>query len=156
MNFVGIDPGLQGAIAVIDGEGRFQEVVDMPVITTRRKEIDFVTLWPILSRIIADARFVVLEKVGGLPKQSAPAAFNFGAGWGFLRAALIASQVRHDLISPQRWKKSILEGGFKDKGASRECARRHFPDAHDHLNLKKHHGRAEALLMAEYGRRMLG
>lgn len=50
------------------------------------------------------------------------------------------------IVSPMKWKGYYSLGREKDQ--SRELAQRLWPDAP--LNLKKHHGRAEALMIARY------
>jgi crossover junction endodeoxyribonuclease RuvC len=52
------------------------------------------------------------------------------------------------LVTPGVWKRHAGLIG-KEKDASRELAARLYPQAT--LNLKKHHGRADALLLARYG-----
>ena len=53
-------------------------------------------------------------------------------------------------VRPQVWKKAL--GVTSDKNTSLALARELFPEAV--LDLKKHHGKAEALLIAEYARRL--
>jgi len=59
-----------------------------------------------------------------------------------------------EMPSPQRWKKEMLADQGKEKDASRFKAMQLFPTVAGQLNRKKDDGRAEALLMAEYGRRL--
>jgi crossover junction endodeoxyribonuclease RuvC len=54
-------------------------------------------------------------------------------------------------VTPQRWKKTMLDGQGKDKDAARFKAQALFPQIE--LHLKKHDGRADALLIAEFARR---
>ena len=56
------------------------------------------------------------------------------------------------LVRPQEWKAHYGLGS--DKNDSLELARRYYPDVD--LHLKKHHGRAEALLIARYGLDTIG
>jgi crossover junction endodeoxyribonuclease RuvC len=66
---------------------------------------------------------------------------------------LAALNIPHELITPQSWKKSMMNGQPKEKDASRLVVMRLFPEVSDRLQLKKHHGRADALLIAEFLRR---
>lgn len=50
----------------------------------------------------------------------------------------------------------MMNGQGKDKDGSRLVAMRLFPEASDRLHLKKHHGRADALLIAEFLRQQRG
>jgi len=40
MNFIGIDPGLKGAIAVLDSSGKIIQMLDMPV-NQRTKKFNY-------------------------------------------------------------------------------------------------------------------
>ena len=98
----------------------------------------------------------VLEHVGGMPGQSAPAAFNFGSNFGFIRGVLTTTGIPYELVRPQKWKKEF--SCTSDKNTAIAVAKRLFPG----VNLRRterctkdHDGFAEALLMAEYARRRL-
>ena len=67
--------------------------------------------------------------------------------------ALVCLTIPYTLVTPQRWKKELMDGMPKDKDSSRVVAIRLFPTFATELKLKKHHGRADALLIAEYLRR---
>jgi len=86
-----------------------------------------------------------------MPGQGVTSMFNMGYGLGALHAIFTCLYIRTVRVRPQAWKK---EFGLikKEKGDSIRVAQELFPLAD--ITLKKHHGRAEALLMAEYGRRM--
>lgn len=161
MNYLGIDPGLGGALALIDDNGSFVGIWDLPVIRVgkgSRRAVDGVELF----RVLADrSRYAVpvLEKVGGLPRQSAPAAFTFGYGYGLIVQSLHALRMLEPdghpclhQVTPQAWKKMLLAGTDKSKGTAVLRAKALFPTAASCLTRKKDHGRAEALLIAEYGR----
>lgn len=143
----GVDPGKLGALAVLFPNG------DVQLFNFSEKE--FFGAISMLATTSSRAKVVVaLEHVGGLPGQSAPAAFNFGDNFGYIRGLLSAFEIPYELVRPQRWKKEF--GCTSDKNTSIEVARRLFP----RVNLKRTErckkdddGRAEALLLAEYARR---
>ena len=78
--------------------------------------------------------------------------FTCGLGMGVWLGILAALALPHSRVRPQVWKKAFSLG--KDKEAARLRAMQLFPGAE--LRLKKHHGRAEALLLARYGQRASG
>ena len=78
--------------------------------------------------------------------------FTCGLGMGVWLGILAALALPHSRVRPQVWKKAL--GLSKDKEAARLRAMQLFPGAE--LRLKKHHGRAEALLLARYGQRASG
>ena len=142
MNFIGIDVGKHGAIAVIREDGTvasavFSEEAYLEIVSGRPNS------------------FAVVEDVHAMPKQGVTSMFNFGLNKGWILGLLYAYNIPTELVSPQKWKKMFSLNGEKQK--SIDCARRLFPK----VNLfatprckKPHDGIAEALLMAEYGRRI--
>jgi crossover junction endodeoxyribonuclease RuvC len=153
---LGIDPGLTGAVAVLSLDGRLLEVVDLPTATTGNKTVlDDSAVVEVVARLSPSVRLAVLEKVGGRPGQSAPAAFVFGSVCGFLRAALVCRNVPHELITPGRWQNAIMYGCARGKDAARMKAIQLHPQHRALFKRKNDHNRADAVLMAEYGRRYL-
>ena len=158
MNFLGIDPGLDGAFALLDDAGKVVAITDMPVAKAGKKRVvDETDLVELLERLTQGGEIAVaLEKVNGIPGQSAPAAFNFGASWGLIRGFLASRRVPYELVTPQRWKRRILAGQPKEKDSSRLFAKRKWPERARDLTRKKDHNRADALLIAEWLRREHG
>ena len=150
MQYIGIDPGQTGGIAIIDEHGVTAEV--MPV---RDKEIDVPEIVPYFAGM--SDPLCVIEKVGAMPKQGVSSTFKFGKGFGKLLGMLEAIEIPYILVTPQQWKKTVLVGmNWKGrKVASIEYCRTRYPK----LDLKAsprcrkdHDGMADALCMAEYGR----
>ena len=154
--FIGIDPGLTGAIGVIDLKNECIRVIDLPTLVVgKKRELDVVALVQILKdEILGSSAVVGLEKVGAMPKQGLASTASFMRAAGILEGAVAALGARYELVTPQRWKKNIMEGMAKEKEASRLKASQLFPEID--LSLKKHHGRADALLIAEFMRRLYG
>ena len=154
--FIGIDPGITGAVAIIHEFGAI-EVHDTPVVEVlkgkkMRHEYSGMQMAKILGPFAArDGVIAVLENVWALPEEGAVGAFSFGRGVGLWEGILSAFRIRYEKVTPQRWKKEMMDGMGKAKDASRLQAQRLFPKAE--LDLKKHHGRADALLMAEFCKR---
>lgn len=158
MNFVGIDPGLGGAVAMVrvdprDGHTECQWF-DTPTVTFNNgkkmvRRYDKQAMNQILSQF-RQVQAGILEFQQAMPEQGASSGFNLGHGYGLWEGMLVALKLPYEIIHPRVWKK-IMVGVAKDKEASRMRAQQIFPKAE--LHLKKHEGRAEALLMAEFGRR---
>lgn len=103
----------------------------------------------------------VIEQVGGIARQSAAAAFNFGATCGIIREICEAAGLRVEMVPPQSWRGKlgvfghVRRTGAEKKDASRAVASELWPaDAHQWAR-KTHDGPAEAALLAEYGRRFM-
>ena len=152
---IGIDPGLSGAIAVINPDGNI-ELHDCPIFTIGKKsKYNPAGMATLLCQYKEPQKtlLVGIEKVHSMPGQGVTSTFTFGEGYGVWLGILAALNISHELITPQAWKKSLMDGQVKDKDASRLVAMRLFPEASNQLQLKKHHGRADALLIAEFLRR---
>ena len=163
MVYIGIDPGLDGAIAAITNEDLV--IIDTPTVKVgKKRQMDAKAAAAILKSlrvpkgnkdwIVSNQPQVIcaLEKVHSMPKQGVVSTFTFGEGYGIWKGILTAFQIPFELVLPQAWKKLMLSGRSKEKGASILRVQQLFPGADVHL--KKHHGRADALLMAEYIRRI--
>lgn len=145
MIYIGIDPGKNGGIAFIS------DSFDTPLVYPFSEEV-------LIRELKVNYRYYdmrcVLEKVNAMPGQGVVSMFNFGQNFGFIQGVLKAYEIPFELVPPQKWKKEFSV--TSDKNTSIEVAKRLFPD----VNLKAtnkckkdHDGMAEALLIAEYGRR---
>lgn len=161
MIFCGIDPGLDGAVAILHQNGTV-EFYDTPTVQIgKKRDYDLPGMREILARLddldtCTQKPLVALERVHSMPGQGVASMFSFGGGFRAWEMALVCLRLPYELISPQRWKKALMDGAPKDKDASRVVACRLFPNLNGELKLKKHHGRADALLLAEYLRRGRG
>lgn len=148
---IGIDPGLHGAVAVIDGS-RVLLLEDLPVVQfsqgRTKYRIEPVRLANILSEY-DDAQMAVVEAVSSRPGEGVSSAFSFGYTSGVICGVLGALKIPIQRPMPSVWKKAMKLG--TDKDLSRARAIELFPAVADLLKLKKHHDRAEALLMAAWG-----
>lgn len=97
---------------------------------------------------------VTIERAQAMPGQGITGMFNYGYGFGLWVGLLVGIGFSYTLVRPQRWKKVMLADMAKDKGASVLRAKQLFPNVAEQLKLVKDHNKAEALLLAEYGRRL--
>jgi Holliday junction resolvasome RuvABC endonuclease subunit len=155
MIYIGIDPGLTGAVASY-GRGRILAVADMP--TTQRtyghgREVDWKKFRDVMMQISSDSSedyFAVVENVGVMPKQGAVSGFQFGQVMGGIKAVLDCMYMEWGLIHPATWKKRFGLVG-SDKDATRQMILQAYPDTIDWLKLAKHHNRADAMAIAIAG-----
>lgn len=145
MIYIGIDPGKNGGIAFIS------DSFDTPLVYPFSEDV----LIRELGANYQDYDMIcTLEHVHAMPKQGVSSTFNFGMNFGFIQGVLKAYGIPYELVTPQKWKKEF--SCTSDKNTSIEVCKRLFPS----VNLKAtdrckkdHDGMAEALLIAEYGRR---
>jgi crossover junction endodeoxyribonuclease RuvC len=169
--YIGIDPGVTGAVAYIASGQLAGEVTvaDTPTImmTTagkRRRQHDEHGMADILrsARSISGgdaiayiewAQPFAARDEEGRPRQGVVSMFSYGDGFGLWRGMLVGLAIPYVKVRPQEWKRWMLRGqGGRDKNVSRAVAQQLFPLCD--FGRKKDAGRAEAALIAEYGRRM--
>ena len=150
---VGIDPGINGAAAVIDNKGHMANVVDIPTVKVNgdRREVDAKELFEWLRWQIKPQR-IVIEDVHSMPHDGHVGAFRFGVAIGMIRAMCMRVTPNVEMVAPAVWKEYFDLLG-QDKEASRYMAMRLFPDMLNRLARKMDHGRAEAMLIAWWGAR---
>jgi hypothetical protein len=147
-NVIGIDPGLSGGIAAIINGVPY--AWPMPV---AGKELDLAAIRDLIRS--SGPGLAVVEKVGSMPGQGLSSTFKFGMGYGAIQGILTAMDIPIELVTPQRWKGRVLAGTKKDKDAAVAYCRRAFPTVPLVLPRcrKAHDGMADALCLAEMGRR---
>lgn len=157
MIFIGVDPGLTGAIAYLKEDGTVNgPIIDMPIIKIKKRH-DFLVANVVGCFLGADGAIanvmVGIEALHAMPNRMCNGVGNFSLGRssGMFEGILTALRIPFQKIPPKRWQKLLLDGMPHEKGSSVVVAKRLFPDVD--LSLKKHHGRADALLIAEYLRR---
>ena len=143
---VGIDPGMGGAIAILDVDDWTLKVFDMPTLmagTGSKRIIDIPALVQILRE---QAVHTVIEKVHSMPGQGVASMFSFGEGDGILQGVLAAMDQPTTKVTPQTWKKALSVPTEKDGARAR--ASELMPLCSGAWSLKKHDGRAEAAMIA--------
>lgn len=149
--FMGIDPGQNGGIAVVQDDGTLVAVYKMPA-----TEADVYLKIKTLAK--ASIRLAIIEKVHSMPNQGVSSTFKFGVGYGGLRMALVANQIAFDEAVPRTWQKAL---GVPARNTKTETKNDHkkkllakaqqlFPT--EDITLAT----ADAILIAEYCRRKHG
>ena len=142
---VGFDPGLTGAIAFLDDF----DTVDLHDLPQANGELDPAALARLIRNYSGGAPSrAIIENVHSMPKQGLASTFKFGRAYGTVLGVLGALEIPLTRVTPQTWKKhyGLLR---QPKDASRALALRLYPRCQG-LHLKKHHGRADALLLARF------
>ena len=139
---IGIDPGKNGGIAVIDEKGD-ADADKMPETLQ-----DLYELLNSFSVGYDGNCRAYIEQVHSSPQMGVKSAFTFGNGFGHLEMALTACGIPFERIRPQAWQKALGCMTKGDKNVSKRRAQELFP------TLKIIHSTADALLIAEYGRRI--
>jgi len=139
--WVGIDPGLEGAIAVVDNTGTVVECIDIGKQDSR--------LFGISSEVnmhaIPEGSVVLVEDLSRTIINSKSTEFSKGYNLGRTIAYLEPQAKAVFFIGPDIWKPSV--GATGDKELSRELAAK-IPGAAQYVTRKMDHDRAEAILLA--------
>jgi len=138
---LGVDPGGSGAIACIDDGG---EPSWIKLDSTEADIAHAVASWD--AEHVVD--FAFIERVHSMPKQGVSSSFKFGQSYGFLRGILVALSIPFEEVTPQTWQKSMGCMSKGNKNVTKARAQQLFP------GVKITHANADALLIAEYGRRV--
>ena len=159
MRICGIDPGLRGAVAILEADGSPWRIEDMPLRTLgkTRQEVDGAAL----ARFLVEAgeiRLAVVEAVHAMPGQGVSSCFSFGRNTGVAVGVLEALGVPLLEVSPRTWQGDVLRG---TPGDGKERALRWASLAFPGVSLftsrgKGLDGRADALALAWYGLRAAG
>jgi len=147
MSVWGIDPGLNGAIALFDMTEGHLEVFDMPVMEINKKrQVNPQLLANILEQHESP---VFIEQVGARPGQGVSSMFSFGKSFGICLGVAAGLKLPTTTVSPVVWQRKLKVE--KGKDANRLRAVQTFPNFSDLFARKKDDGRADAALIAHWG-----
>ena len=153
MRIIGIDPGLSGAIAILEDD-KIKEIFDMPVMAEGKKnkrQLNNALLVKLIKDNIKNYEdtVIVVEKVNAMPGQGVTSMFNFGQTFGAIKGISAALGLPIFFVRPAKWKKHFeLINSTKD--ASRTKAIEMYPALSDELSKKKDVNKSDAILIARF------
>jgi len=153
MKIIGIDPGLNGAIAVLQ-DNKVKEIFEVPVMPEGKKnkrQLNSAQLVKLLKDTISENEeiVVVVENVSAMPGQGVTSMFNFGQTFGAIKGICAALGLPIFFVRPAKWKKHFdLINSSKD--ASRTKAIEMYPSLSDQLSKKKDVNKSDAILIARF------
>jgi len=158
MRHIGIDPGLSGAIAVITEEPlqTSLQIHDMPTMTVDRngkakRQVSANELAELLNLYAGKDCHVYVERVSAVSGQGVTSVFSFGRSFGMIEGILAALKMPVTFVAPATWTRAI--GRSPGKDASRARAMELFPNYEYFFKRVKDDGRADAALIAHWGRK---
>lgn len=178
--FLGIDPGLDGGLVLIDMDGEILEKHVLPTIeitstkksktkvdpdtgkkatvNSTKRSLDLVALSRIMRDLQSKTTIAILEQVASRPGMAAPTVFKFGEVFGSIKGSLAALQVPFITVIPAVWCRVMHQGipGDDPKGRSLVALNQLFPSIDlraSERSHKPHEGLMDGLLIAEWGRR---
>jgi crossover junction endodeoxyribonuclease RuvC len=152
---VGIDPGINGGVAVLNEFDRL-ETAHLPLIESEivGNMIDCAALARWISD--RDATEAIVERAHAFPGQGVVSVFSYGMAFGQIIGVLQTLMLPITFVEPREWKKlyGLLNKKGEDKlpeDAPRQKAReRFYLDDDTQFPLNKDIHRAEAALIADY------
>ena len=154
MKIIGIDPGLSGAIAILE-DNKVLQIFDMPVMAEGKKnkrQLNSAQLVNIIkenTHLSDDEKAVVVEQVNAMPGQGVTSMFNFGQTFGAIKGICAALNLPIFFVRPTKWKKHFeLINSSKD--SSRTKAIEMYPSLSNQLSKKKDVNKSDAILIARY------
>lgn len=158
---IGVDPGVSGAVVLLGKDNELISFCDMPTMANgKHQQVNAAELAKVISSwLVYPSQLPVtayLEQVAAMPGQGVSSMFGFGCSYGIVQGVLGALEIPMVLVPPQKWKraaglparpKGMPDNQYKDM--ARTLAQRLYPKMP--LSLKKHIGRADAILIARFG-----
>ena len=153
MIIIGIDPGLSGAIAILENN-EVKKILEIPVMSEGKKnkrQLNNAQLVNLLKDNIKDFNdaSVVVEQVNAMPGQVVTSMFNFGQTFGAIKGICAALGLPIYFVRPAKWKKHFdLINSSKD--ASRTKVIEMYPLLSSQLSRKKDVNKSDAILIARF------
>ena len=153
MKILGIDPGLSGAIAILEKK-KVLNLFDMPVMAEgkkNKKQLNSAQLVNIIreNSIGEEEIVVVVEQVNAMPGQGVTSMFNFGQTFGAIKGVCAALNLPIFFVRPSKWKK-YFELINSSKDSSRTKVIEMYPSLSSQLSKKKDVNKSDAILIARY------
>ena len=153
MIIFGIDPGVSGAISLLEDK-KVIEVYEMPTMIIGKKnkrQVNGAQVAKIIKNNLDKKKptVVIVEQVGAMPGQGVTSMFNFGQSFGVIKGVCAALTLSIFFVRPSKWKKhfDLLK---TNKEASRTKAIEIYPEISDKIRRKKDSNKADAILIARF------
>ena len=153
MIIFGIDPGVSGAISVLENK-KIIDIYDMPTMIDgkkNKKQVNGSQVTNIIKERLSSEKeiIVVVEHVNAMPGQGVTSMFNFGQSFGMIKGICAAMQLPIFFVRPAKWKK-YFDLINTQKDASRAKVIEIFPKVSSILSKKKDANKADAILIASF------
>jgi crossover junction endodeoxyribonuclease RuvC len=151
---LGIDPGIEGAVALLSPSGDLIAIHDLPTLPdgpAGRRRVNPALLVDVLAKTHASCAYV--ELVNSRPTDGHVSAFSFGVTRGLLEGCLSALAIPVTMIAPPSWKRTIglAPGKENAKALSRSEAIRRWPAQAALFARVRDNGRSDAALIGIAG-----
>ena len=153
MIIFGIDPGVSGAISILENK-KVIEAIDMPTMIDGKKnkrQVNGSQVTNIFKDNLKENKetVVAVEHVNAMPGQGVTSMFNFGQSFVVIKGICSALNLPIYFVRPTKWKKhfNLIK---TNKDASRTKVIEVYPEISSKLSKKKDSNKADAILIARY------
>jgi len=153
MIIIGIDPGVSGAICILNN-GKIVELYEMPTMIDgkkNKKQVNGAEITNIFQKELINETNskVIIEHVSAMPGQGVTSMFNFGQSFGVVKGICAALRLPIYFVRPAKWKKyfNLINS---EKDASRTKVIQIFPYISSKISKKKDANKADAILIARF------
>ena len=153
MIIFGIDPGVSGAISVLENK-KVLDIFEMPTMIDgkkNKKQVNGSQVTNIIKQKLNLNKevIIVVEHVNAMPGQGVTSMFNFGQSFGVIKGIASALSLPIYFVRPAKWKKyfNLIK---TNKDASRTTVIEIYPEISNQLSRKKDSNKADAILIARY------
>jgi crossover junction endodeoxyribonuclease RuvC len=151
--FIACDPGIKGAIAILNEAGEIVQITDTPTVQVKvgsstKNVISPPAIADDLSIVRGHDCVAMIEKVSTRPGEGAVGAFTFGRTLGVVEGVLAGMGIPTEMIGPSVWTKAMRVNPGKD--GSRQRAMELWPKKAGMFKRVKDDGRADSVLIARY------
>jgi hypothetical protein len=157
MIYLGIDPGLDGGMAFLNGSGI--TLHKTPVIAGKDYDVQGMKNLLAWAVDLGDPMFATIENQIALPGQGLSSTLQTGKGFGIWLGLLAGLEVPFQVVHARAWQTKLFAGTspkLDTKARSEIVAKRLFPIAdfrRSERAIKASDGLTDAACIAEFGRR---
>ena len=105
--FGAIDPGKTGCFVVLNEDGEIVRWSNTPLIGKEYDKKQMISILLSDDLKSSDCEFIILEDVHATQMGGKVSNFDFGRGKGLWEMALMALEIRHELVTPKKWQKEV-------------------------------------------------
>ena len=153
MIIFGIDPGVSGAISVLEDK-KILEVFEMPTMIDgkkNKKQVNGAQVTHLIKQQLKSNKeiSVIVERVNAMPGQGVVSMFSFGQSFGIIKGICAALSLSIYFVRPLKWKQHF-DLVKTNKDASRTKVIEIYPEISSKISKKKDSNKADAILIARY------
>ncbi len=129
--YVGIDPGLSGAVVALASDKTILLRAKAPTFKqpVNHTKYDLQSMLNILKGLkeLYPNITAGIERSHSRPTDSRRSAWTTGCGFGFWQMALVAADIPYEIIAPKSWQKLFVDEGKDTKALSVQTAKTLLP-----------------------------